>query len=195
MKWQVNGPVPRVYQATVDGVLYQGISPKEVLLRYAQERWDRGELLPEDWQEPVWRALAESHPGHVRRVPGKASDGISVPRAMSFLSFLIKRLRNREFVSESVAQARAAVCRQCPKAEPVLGCSICKDALRSVIEPPIALAIPEGCGACGCWLPAKAWIPRSLLGELGDHDFWERCWMRSEESAGSPGDSPGQTNG
>ena len=180
----MNGPVPRLYVAVMDGERLTGNSPKEVMLAFCRREWKAGRRLEPDWEDAVWQALAVSHPRHIKKVPGKASSGLSMASAVGFVRFMAKHLTDRTLVATEEAHRRAAICRECPFGLPVLGCSVCKDALQSLIHPPEWPETPEGCAACGCWMPAKVWIQRAQLGAASEFPYWEKCWMREPVETG-----------
>jgi hypothetical protein len=182
MKFSTGGPVPRMFRAEIEGKLFEHPSIPSIFGKYAKWKAARGEKLDADWEDKVWLALMDNHPNHVKLVSKKARSGVSLATAMSFVRFVAKRLRKRSLVSPELARQRAAVCNACPLKEPVLGCSICKSALKAVVKPPEQVGAPPGCGACGCWLPAKVWIPRDILGGSDEHPFHASCWMRHEET-------------
>lgn len=181
MGYEFTGLPPRIVNVEIDGVNFQARTGQKIfeLYRAHVASTQQGRVFP-GWELKVWEAIKEAHPKYVTWTKAPASSGISIPTAVSFLNYLRRRGFSKELVSPETAEARAAVCRDCPKREPVLGCVVCKDALSPLVNQPYTLSIPEGCGACGCWLPAKAWIPRKHLGSADAFDFHESCWMRTE---------------
>ncbi len=180
MPFTTGGPQPRVLRITLDGATFEARDVKNLFASWrAHLASTQRRLLPGD-EERVWEALALAHPKYVKRVKGQASPGVSVTAAKSFLAFVIRRGFSKKLVEPVEAERRAAICRQCPKAEPVLGCITCKQGLNALVNQPYRLDVPEGCGACGCWNHAKAWIPREHLGNVNDFPYWENCWMRHD---------------
>ena len=178
MKFSTGGPVPRMFTVELEGVTFQAKDIKGVLNQYRRWKELRGERLAPDWNQEVWLALAKAHPKFVKVVKTPAGPGVSLAAALSFLGYLMRRKLSKTLVSPVEAERRAAICRACPLGEPVLGCSVCKDALSPLVNQPYLLKVPEGCGACGCWLPAKCWIPREHLGGAEEFPFAPGCWMR-----------------
>ena len=181
MSWSTGGPCPRVFKATIDGKSVEARDFKQIFVLYRIWKDSIGERLPNDWEESVWLALKSSHPRHFQKAKRKASPGVSVASAASFISFVAKAMKGRNrIVGVDLARKRAEICRSCPMKEPVLGCSVCKSALKVFVKPPESLNVPQACGACGCFLPLKVWVFRSYLGEASTFPFHENCWMHSE---------------
>ncbi len=180
MGWFAAGPVPRKYTVEIDGSTLEAKTLGDLFKAYSHVARVGGRMLEPGWEEQLWRALGKAYPNHVKQTGLAAPPGVSVATASSFLRFMIKRLRSKSLVSPEVSERRAEVCRRCPMAQPILGCSICKDALKWAGALPIEVAIPEACGACGCHLRSKVQFPRELLGGAEEHPYWESCWMRTE---------------
>ena len=182
MKWQTGGPVPRIFNITVNGVFLSSRTIPELFRQFSTHH-DRNDLrLPIGWEDLVWSALAVAYPKHVKRLPGESGlRMVSVPAALNFIRFLAKRISDRSLVSPEAARRRAAVCSACPMAGPVAGCSVCKDALGLTVRPPEKVEVAEGCSACGCYLPLKIWVPRDQLGDAGAFPFDPGCWMLSPD--------------
>lgn len=183
MSWSTGGPCPRQFIAEIEGHIFRASSHLQIFTLYSAWKKNRNERLPLDWEETVWLALKKSHPKHFHRVHKKASPGVSVASASSFLTYLIKRARGKKLVEPEEAKRRAAICFSCPMKQPVLGCTVCKQALKMFVKPPETVQTPEACGACGCWLPAKVWINRAHLGSSEEFNYWKgdetrpACWM------------------
>ncbi len=184
MPFTTGGPQPRVLRVTLDGATFEARGIKEIFQAYRNHLAStQRRLLPGD-EERLWEALALAYPKHVKRVKGQASPGVSVTAAKSFLAFVIRRGFSKKLVDPVEAERRAAICRTCPKAEPVMSCITCRQGLKLLVNAPYRLDVPEGCGACLCWLPAKLWLLREHLGPASDFPYWEgeperpACWMR-----------------
>jgi len=178
MAWETGGPVPRRLSISIDGLRLEAVDVKGVMRAYREAVARAGGMLRPGWEGEVWSALAESHPRYVRKIPGPGPPTASLATAKSFVNFMLKRLTNRSLVSEEEARRRAEVCFICPLAQPILGCSSCKDVLALTVVPPVRVEAPEACGACGCYLPLKIWIPRAQLGDASAFPFDSVCWMR-----------------
>lgn len=179
-KWFSAGPVPRRYRVEVEGLVLEGRTIGDLFDAYTGIKRMKGELLSPTWEDELWGVLGKAYPKHIKRTGKPSPPGVSVATAASFLTFMLKRVGNRKLVPLEQAERRAAVCRRCPMAQPVLGCSICRDALKWAGALPIEIEIPEACGACGCHLRSKVQFPRELLGGSDDHPYWQECWMRTE---------------
>lgn len=181
MTYEFTGLAPRVVVVEIDGVKFSARTGPQIFEAYRRHvaSTQEGRLFP-GWEQKVWRSIQSSYPRYVMKVKSPASAGLSIPGAVSYLRFILRRGFSKRLVDPSLAEQRAAVCRQCPMREPVLGCTKCRDALSPLVNQPYELDIPEGCGACGCWLKAKAWLPREHLGSTDDFPYWSSCWMRSE---------------
>ena len=188
MKWQASGPVPRKFEIEVDGIKLESRVITGLLSQYRLFHDKNGMRLPTDWEERVWAALATAYPGHVRRSPGGAQRRyVSIGSALNFIRFMTKRLSNRSLVAPEEARRRAAICGPCRLSRRVSGCSVCKDALSLTVTPPEAVAAPEACLACGCYMPLKIWIPREQLGSADEYPFDESCWMREPQPSSDSG--------
>ncbi len=179
MNFGVNGPIPRNgYEAIIRGIRFTGPSPRHIIDAWARALEGMGARLVPNWEDEAWEALALAHPKHIKRIPGtRRKAGVSVAAAMSFMKFMAKRMIDQTLVPADEARRRAAICTRCPSWAPVIGCAACKEALELTIHPPEAVAVPPACGACGCWLPCKIWVPRAQLGEAQAFPYWEECWM------------------
>jgi hypothetical protein len=181
MKWTTNGPVPSKFSVTVEGVRLSGKTTGQLFNQF-RRHYDQNDLrLPINWESFVWTALAAAYPKHVKRAPGGAKRRlVSVGSALNFLRFMAKRVVDSSLVAPQEAHRRASICRGCPLRSSVAGCSTCKDALKLTIHPPEKVDAPEACGACGCYLPLKVWVPRDQLGSADAFPFWSGCWMKEE---------------
>lgn len=184
MKWTTGGPCPRIYRAEISGKVFEDRDYNRIFTKYRVWVESQDLRLPLDWEEQVWEALKKEHPKHFIRGKKPGHPGVSVASASSFLTFMAKRMRNRALVAPEEAKRRALICESCPMKSQVLGCSVCKDALRLFVKPPEKVVSPQACSACGCYLPLKIWVPREQLGSEEDYPYWEQCWMRT--SAPSP---------
>ncbi len=182
MKWTTGGACPRIYKAEIDGKVFESSNYNRIFTAYRVWVESGGGRLSLGWEEKVWEALKKSHPKHFIRPKQEASPGVSVATASSFLTFMAKRMLNRALVAPEEARRRAAICERCPMKSPVLGCSVCKDALQLFVKPPEKVVSPQACMACGCYLPLKIWVLRNQLGSSEDHPFWQECWMRDDPS-------------
>lgn len=169
-----------------EGLYLFGHDAREVIGGYADNAMREGRQLGQNWEEPVWRALQKAYPDYIYRVRKKKNKSlVSIPTALSFVKFAVKRLRNKEFATVEVARARAEVCKSCPLKTNVVGCSKCKAALKLLVgKPPITVECPQGCEACGCYMPLKIWMPDALLmDQVDQYPYWSECWMRRLSSA------------
>lgn len=180
MSWSTGGPTPRKFQITVDGHTISCITVKQVFEHYRSLVEQAGGRVMPGWEERVWRELQRSYPKHIHKTGTPASPGLSLAGAVSYGKFILKRGWNKTLVEPHIAEERAAICRECPMREPVLSCPTCKDALKPFVNPSYDLQIPEGCGACGCYLKLKAFIPRKFLGKASAFPFSAQCWMHKE---------------
>lgn len=179
MKFSTGGPVPREFDITVDGKRYRSRTISGIFDQYARSHDRSGTRLPLDWEDLVWSHLAAAYPKHVKRAPGAAKRrSVSMRQALNFIRFLAKRVTDKRLVASEEARRRASICSACPMASRVSGCSVCKDALQLTIHPPEEVEAPEACGACGCYLPLKVWLPLDQLGSADDFDYAPSCWMR-----------------
>jgi hypothetical protein len=181
MNWTTGGPSPRIYRVEIDGMVFESRNHNHIFTKYRSWIESKGERVPINWEEVVWKALKSSYPKHIIRGKKNGSPGVSVATAASFLAFMAKRMRKRALVAPEEAKRRAAICSECPMKSAVLGCSICKDALQLFVKPPEKVVSPQACMACGCYLPVKVWVPRNQLGPTEDHPYDEGCWMRDAE--------------
>lgn len=185
MSWTTGGPCPRIYRAEIGGKVFEDRDYNRIFTKYRTSVEAEGGRVAVGWEEVVWKALKKSHPNHFVKAKKKASPGVSVATAASFLSFMAKRMRKRALVAPEEAKRRAAICSECPMRSPVLGCSVCKDALQLFVKPPEKVVSPQACMACGCYLVLKIWVPRDQLGSAEDYPYHQGCWMR-DAGSGQP---------
>lgn len=182
MEFEFTGLPPRWFSVELDGKEFSGRTGKDALLLWMAHCGQRdGRLMPE-WDLVFWAAAKAKYPRYVSRGAKVTDPGVSVTAAKSFLSFVLRGGLLSKPVEAVEARRRAAICSECPMAKPVMACSVCKAALKWVGQPE-KLEVPEGCGACGCWLRAKVWIRRDLLGSADDFFYSETCWMREQDVA------------
>ena len=148
-----------------------------------------GERLEGGWEEKLWMALQKKYPNYIQsETIVDAPPTLSISSALSFIRFVAKRGFDRSVVSTQEADRRAEICARCPKAGVLVGCGMCREAVRAVAGAPrkeydfgedeIGMR-KVGCSACGCFLEVKVWMPEKYLEEEVDkHDWWEKCWMR-----------------
>lgn len=179
-KWSLTGLRPEKVEVEIEGMLFQAREIKGIHAAFREWRIETGgRILPGD-EDLVWEALKRAYPRYVikQKKPGKP--GLSVGAAWSFIRYLERRMRNKSLVDPVEAQRRADICATCPMKTPVVGCGVCVSALKLFIKPSVQLdpQPPRGCSACLCYLPLKVWIPREVLGDAGEFEFAEGCWMR-----------------
>jgi len=188
MGWITGSKRPaRPLEVTIDGFTYKGWV-SGIFRAYLQRSSVDNRLLPQGWEDKVWRALHAKYPSYIiNEGPKEAPPQVSISTIKSFLSMVRRRGLAREVVSEDVARARAAICSECPKAGVITGCSACKSLVKSILKTPKTNFVPHdksGCTVCGCFVDAKVWIKdEHLVDELSNHDWWEDCWMRTLDSA------------
>ena len=183
MSWELTGLAnKRPFTIQHAGTTYTAASVKEIFRAIELTARKSGGLLDYEWREEVWKSLHSSYPQYVRKVPKKRKKllGVDVVQAKVFLNFLKRRGLDRSVVSVEEASRRAAICRECPQRRKVAGCPRCKAALKAMVRIPEDVNAPEGCHACGCYLPAKVFIPIEQLRDeeaLKAFPFDEKCWM------------------
>lgn len=186
--WELSSLGPNKVVVVIRGVEFHGAKPAHIFnafrqhLASTQDGW-----LPEHWEQEVWEALAAAYPRWIRRVPGAAPPGVGLHQALSFVQYVIRQGLSRQLVTKELALERAETCFQCPKASPILGCIKCMQALQLAMPHiPEKIATPTACGACGCALELKVWLPRKVLGPATAFPFWpgdkdtRPCWMHTE---------------
>jgi hypothetical protein len=120
---------------------------------------------------------------------------LSMALASRFMRTMLGVARDRAFVSREEAERRIEVCKTCPVASSIGACqgcwSIFRELRRVLADNPLSVGSDrEFCGACGCYLPLKAWIPNKTLdtAETERPAYWAGCWRNegataSEEAA------------
>lgn len=181
-RWETGGPQPRMLRMTFEGRDYQANDIKSIFALVRNHKLSRNERWLPGTEDLIWEALRESHPKHIHEIQAPGKPGVSLSAAFSFIHFMIKRGASKETVPPEEAERRAAICRACPMSSEVPACLVCKQGLKLLVTPPYRLEVPEGCLACGCYLPLKAWVPRQHLGSAEDFPYHAECWMRD----GSP---------
>lgn len=182
MTYETTGLVPNWFNIEVDGICLSSSRLIGLYASYLGVKKLSGLEPVAGWRELINEAVCDAHPRYMHRVPPPSKGGVSIAGALSFVKLAFSRLLDNSFVDATKARQRAAVCSCCPLAGEVMGCPVCKFAIRTAVRlsPPEELVIPEACGACGCWLPLKAWLPRKCLGKMSDHPYHPECWMLSE---------------
>ena len=108
--------------------------------------------------------------------------------AARFLNTMVGVIRDRKFVDRAEAERRAEICLNCPLHRPVIGgCVDCKKLLRVVGRVMKAYPLDSRlgwCGACGCKLSLKCWIPNDTLdrAEAERPPYHESCWRNRLDS-------------
>jgi len=149
----------------------------QIFKKYRVHYENKSELLPHNWEEIVWLKIKDAYPRYVSITPKKANTPFSLASAKSFFRFVKSGGLLSCPVDKSEAERRAAVCRSCPLSANVSACPFCKAAL-SRFKKDQSIDVPDGCRACGCYMPAKIWIKREYLGSADDFEFHPCCWMR-----------------
>jgi hypothetical protein len=99
--------------------------------------------------------------------------------------------KGMQFVPQEQANARAAVCANCPFNDEPQGCTNCNmDTLRKLAEGLIGTRTTphssqlKACRVCSCQLAAKVWLPlRTLLDHMPDEQVARlpaHCWLVTE---------------
>jgi hypothetical protein len=187
--WELSPLRPAYIEVTIEGQMFRGRQVKNIRQAYLGWLSSQGRRLEPGGEDVMWEALKEAYPEFIIKYPDrKPILSISINAAWSFIEFIRKRMGDKSLVDPSEAQRRANICLECPMKSEVMGCGMCKQALRFFVDPPKTLdpRPPEACGACGCWLPGKVWVPREALGSEKDFPYSETCWMR--EKSGEDGE-------
>ena len=171
----------------LDGFVYRGWV-SDIFKSYMSRAGAEGRRLEQGWEDRIWIKLQDKYPHYIQKKPDEVKTmTVSISTILSFVQFVRKRGFDRSVVSTQVATERAEICSRCPLAAITVGCSKCKELVRQVIgTPKMELDFGkrygkkvEGCDACGCYLPIKAWIPLGFLEEEKDvYPYWENCWIR-----------------
>lgn len=183
-RWEMSPLRPPFIDVVIEGQRFQGREMKNIHYLYLAWLESQGRRLEPGGEDVVWQAVKDTYPGFIIKYPDPyKTTSITVNAAWSFILFIAKRMKNKSLVDPLEAQRRANICIECPKKSAVMGCGFCKAALKLMVSPPRALdpKAPEACGACGCWLPGKVWVPRDALGSEEDFPYWESCWMREPQ--------------
>jgi len=189
-RWEMSPLRPPFIEVTIEGQVFRGREVKNIQYLYLNWLATQGRRLEPRGEDVVWQAIKDAYPGFIIRYPDPTPTlSITVNAAWSFIEFIRRRMGNKTLVSPLEAQRRANVCLTCPMKSAVMGCGMCKQALKFFVDPPQKLnpRPPEACGACGCWLEGKVWVPREALGSSSAFPFWEgdethpRCWMHEPQ--------------
>jgi hypothetical protein len=94
-------------------------------------------------------------------------------------------VRSRRFVTQDEANRRAEICMGCPLNVTVGGCQGCFSFIhevRKLLTNITTEAKPDFCGACGCDLQLKVWIPNDILNDAETElpEYAPNCWRRDE---------------
>jgi len=100
-----------------------------------------------------------------------------------FSRTMIGIVKNRRFVTQEEANRRAEICVKCPLNVTVGGCQGCFSfvhEVRKLLTNITTEAKPDFCGACGCDLQLKVWIPNDILDEAETElpAYVPECWRR-----------------
>jgi len=188
MKWKTGSKRPaHPLEIEINGHRYKGWV-NEIFKQYIRRAGALGERLPHSWEDIVWSKLHEKYPHYIIfESPKSSSAQVSVATVTSFINFVRNRGFNREVVSTQEAERRAEICRNCPMKATMTGCPSCKAAVRAIAGTPkkdfdygdIDGKPVKACGACGCYLDVKVWIPMEFLVEEKERHEWpEFCWMQ-----------------
>jgi hypothetical protein len=96
-------------------------------------------------------------------------------------------LSSRRLVSQEEANRRANICMGCPLNVTVGGCQGCFSfvhEVRKLLTNITTEAKPDFCGACGCDLQLKVWIPNDILDDAETElpEYAPDCWRREKTS-------------
>lgn len=102
---------------------------------------------------------------------------------LRFLQTSARWIRSGKCADQETAQRRADTCLKCPLNGEMPFCTGCVDLAGRLMQ-----AIGDrrvrgdtglrACGACGCALRAKVWLPREALSADAPYPDW--CWVRAE---------------
>lgn len=181
--WKTGGVRPRQpLEIEFEGHVYTGWVGS-IFKSYRKRAAAAGRRLLPGWDDKLWRALKAKYPSYIQHVSEEKGGmaRINVPTVISFAQFLVKWLSGRELATPQEANRRAAICMACPLRDRFHGCSKCREVIRHVIDPPdleVDMGRETACLACGCYLPAKVWVPYEYLEEQrGMFPFHQSCWM------------------
>jgi len=139
------------------------------------------------------RACRETNPGSswCGKRPPKPAAGtlphLTLALAAQFVSTVYEALKAKRLVPLAEAQRRYAVCMTCPLATSISGCMGCHGILKNIDRAFPKNPIPDDpekrfCGACGCVLKLKVWLPQDVLdrAEKVRPKYWEHCWRNEK---------------
>lgn len=178
MSWETTSLKPQIIEVEFEGKIHKGRNLKAIFSSVHDEYIRQARIAPPGWEEDVWVALREKYPRYILKRVRKDSRAISVASVTAFVNYLISRGFSKKLVSTQEAQRRADICAQCPAKTHIVGCKICKNALKMTVKPPVKIQAPEGCSVCNCYIPLKIWIPKEHLQDSKDQfDFPDNCWI------------------
>ena len=179
-KWELTGLRPEKIEVELDGVKFAAREIKAIFIQYRDWKLEQGSRMVPGDDDRIWEALKAVYPRYILKSKKLGKPGVSVGAAWSFIRYIERRMKNKGLVELAEAQRRADICSACPQRSAVVGCGVCVNALKLFIKPPFALAPvpPKACGACGCVLNLKVWVPREVLGSADEFDYAPECWMR-----------------
>lgn len=111
---------------------------------------------------------------------------LSLAMARRFVETMWQVIKDRRFVSREEAERRAEICRGCELATAIGGCKGCSSLFRKLerVMKHNPIDMPkhqEFCGACGCVLRLKVFIPNDVLdrAETERPKYHPSCWRNS----------------
>jgi hypothetical protein len=110
---------------------------------------------------------------------------VGIRDVADFVNAVKDTLYNGGVVEEEKARKRAEICARCPLNVSIPGCYGCKGIANTVMsllgsKTHGQEGVIKQCGACGCYLDAKVWVPYkkqpATINEYPPH-----CWMVNEK--------------
>lgn len=152
-------------------------------------------LPMDDWfkDEVMDGACRETNPGTrwcLRKDPKPVAGmlpHLNLIMAETFIRSVIGAIKARKLVSHEEAKRRYDICMNCPLATSIGGCLGCRGTLKLVQNIMLKNRLPDDpakrwCGACGCHLSVKPWLPNEVLdqAEKVRPQYHPSCWRREE---------------
>lgn len=192
-----------------DGTLIESSDRTAWFQKIEKHHQDNGYPLPVDWKEQAEDQLCRMlPPGWCLHEDGRMEfDGVNTRMEIGDFWRGMDVLRSalvdpEPFVSQEIADQRAAICASCPANIPIPGCHSCLRVANHVLDmkgkhDTTSDHLLKSCGVCRCSNEAQVWVKAKLLAKGVTPDMMrsfaliKECWKgkainAQDDTAGLP---------